>query len=47
MEKPPKSVDLKGKNISHAKAQRRKVLPRFLRPFLCAVAPLREKKFAS
>jgi len=30
--------------ISHAKAQRRKALPRF-KDFLCAFAPLREKNF--
>jgi hypothetical protein len=30
------------KNITHAKAQRRKALPRF-QGFLCAFAPLREK----
>jgi hypothetical protein len=29
------------KNITHAKAQRRKALPRF-QGFLCAFAPLRE-----
>ena len=31
--------------ISHAKAQRRKALPRF-KDFLCAFAALREKNFS-